>query len=129
MKPKSSTPIDDDDRLTPKEERRLGCSIAQSKSGLNYGPFESGGLSLRAFMKACKRTRRVSIRIPAILYEYLQAEGKRFDMRPGELMATILQIHQFKDRDRQLILLAVEAAASRKSTESRAARPRRRKNP
>ncbi len=113
MKRKSSTPIDDD-RLTPEEEKALAFSIVQSKAGLNYGPFEKDGPSLRAFLQRCQRTRRVNIRVPAILYEYLQTEAKRFGMRPGELMACILQIHQFKDRDRQLILLAVDHAASTK---------------
>ena len=118
MNRKSSTPTDDD-RLTPEDERSLAFSVAQTKAGLTYGPFEKGGLSLRAFMKARERTRRVSIRIPAVLLEYLQTEAKRLGMRPGELMACILQIHQFKDRDRQLILLAVDPAASTKRKNSK----------
>lgn len=113
MKRKSSTPIDDD-RLTPEQETALAFSIVQSKAGLTYGPFEKGGLSLRAFTKVHEGSRRVSIRIPAILHEYLQTEAKRFGMRPGELMSCTLQIHQFKDRDRQLILLAVDRSASTK---------------
>ena len=113
MKRRSSTPIDDH-QLTPEEEKSLAFSIVQSKAGLTYGPFEKGGLSLREFMKVHEGTRRVSIRIPAILHEYLQTEAKRFGMSPAELMSCILQIHQFKDRDRQLILLAVDRAASTK---------------
>jgi hypothetical protein len=118
MNRKSSTPIDDD-RLTPEDERSLAFGVSQGKAGLTYGPFEKGGLSLRAFIKARERTRRVSIRIPAALLEYLQTEAKRFGMRPGELMSCILQIHQFKDRDRQLILLAVDPAASTKRKNSK----------
>jgi hypothetical protein len=113
MHRKSSTPIGDD-RLTPDDERSLAFGVAQGKAGLTYGPFEKGGMSLRAFIKAREQKRRVSIRIPVILLEYLQTEAKRFGMRPEELMSCILQIHQFKDRDRQLILLAVDPAASNK---------------
>jgi hypothetical protein len=113
MNRKSSPPIDDD-RLTPEEERSLAFGVAQGNAGLTYGPFEKRGLSLRAFMKARERTRRVSIQVPAILYEYFQTEANRFGMRSGEFMATILQIHKFKDQDRQLILLAIDAATSAK---------------
>ena len=123
MNRKPSTPIDDE-HLTPEEERQLAFSVAQGRAGLTYGPFASGALSLQAFMKARKRMLRVSIRIPAILYKYLQTEAKRFDMGPGKLMATILQIHQFNDRDRQLILLAVDAAVSTKGKRSRGTRRR-----
>src|SRR5438552_11766255 len=97
MNRKPSTPIDDD-RLTPEEERSLAFAVAQGKAGLSYGPFEKGGMSLRAFMKARERTRRVSIRVPAILHEYLQTEAKRFGMRSGELMATILKFTNSKIR-------------------------------
>jgi hypothetical protein len=76
-------------------------------------------------MKASERTRRVSIRIPSVLYDYLQTEAKRFNLRPGELITTILQVHQFKDRDRQLILLAVDAAVSK---QTRGAATQRRKS-
>lgn len=62
------------------------------------------------------------VKTGADIHEYLQTEAKRFDMGPGEFMATILQIHQFKDRDRQLILLAVDVAASTKGKRSRATR-------
>ena len=127
MNRKSLKPTDDDDRLTPKEERSLAFGIAQGDAGLTYGPFQKGGLSLQAFMKVSRPTRRVSIRIPAVLYEYLQTEAKRFGMRPGELMSTIVETHQFKDRDRQLILLAVEAAVSTKGEISRAVRLRKSK--
>jgi hypothetical protein len=115
MNRKPSTPIDDD-RLTPEEERSLAFAVAQGKAGLSYGPFEKGRLSLRAFMKARERTRRVSIRVPAILHEYLQTEANRFGMTSGDLIATILQIHKFKDQDRQLILLAIGAVTSGKKT-------------
>ncbi len=80
---------------------------------------------MQVFMKVSRPTRRVSIRIPVVLYEYLQTEAKRFGMRPGELMSTIVQTHQFKDRDRQLILLAVEAAVSTKGKKGRATRQRK----
>jgi hypothetical protein len=115
---KTSAPINDD-RLTPEEERQIGFGIAQGEAGLTYGPFEKGGLSMPAFMKACERKRRVSIRIPDVLYEYLQAEAERLGMRPGELMTTILETHQFKDRDRQAILLAVDAARTTRRKRSR----------
>ena|ERR1039457_3587453 len=126
MNRKRAKPINDDDRLTPEEERHVRFGTAQCEAGLSYGPFEKGGLSLGTFMKACKQTRRVSIQIPTILYEYLDTEAKRFGMRPGALMASILQTHHFKDRDRQLILLAVDAAESTKRKRSRA--PRRRES-
>ena len=77
MNRKSFTPLDDD-RLTPEDERSLAFGIAQGNAGLTFGPFEKGGLSLRAFMKAREGSRRVSIQIPAVLFEYLQTEAKRF---------------------------------------------------
>jgi hypothetical protein len=48
-------------------------------------------------------------------------------MRPGELMTTILETHQFKDRDRQAILLAVDAARSTKGKGRDVVRARGRK--
>jgi hypothetical protein len=113
MNRKSVTPLDDD-RLTPEDERSLAFGIAQGNAGLTFGPFEKGGLSLRAFIKARERTRRVSIKVPTILYDYFQTEANRFGMTSGDFMSTILQIHKFKDQDHQLILLAVDAAASAK---------------
>jgi hypothetical protein len=118
MNRKSPAPIDDD-RLTPENERSLAFGVAQGKAGLTYGPFEKGGLSWRAFMKARERTQRVSVRIPAVLLEYLQTEAKRFGLKPGELMSCILETHQFKDQDRQLILLAVDPSASNKRKSSK----------
>jgi hypothetical protein len=46
--------------------------------------------------------------------ENFQVESKRFDLKPGELLATILEVYQLTDRDRQSILLAVDAAVSKK---------------
>src|SRR5258708_36832286 len=108
---RKSQPIDDDDRLTPDQERGLAYSIAQGDAGLMYGPFEKKGLSLQTFLKRSKRTRRVSVRIPAVLFAYLKQEAKRFGMTPEELMVTILETHKFKDRDHQMIMLAVERAS------------------
>jgi len=62
----------------------------------------------------------LSISIPEILSKHLKKEAKRFDMGPEELIATILQTHQFKDEDRQLILLAIEVARSTKKKRRRA---------
>jgi hypothetical protein len=106
-------PIDDDDRLTPDEERGLARGIAQSKAGLTYGPFEKGGISLQTFLKRNEQLRPVAIEIPTVLFDHLKREGKRFGMTPEELMVTILKTHQFKNRDRQMIMLAVDRAARR----------------
>src|SRR5437016_6012062 len=111
---RKSQPIDDE-RLTPEQERGLAFSIAQGDAGLTYGPFDLKALSFKRFLKRSKRTRRVSFRIPEILFDYLAAEAKRFGMTTGELMRTILETHQFKDHDRQLILLAIDAVAQRKT--------------
>jgi hypothetical protein len=108
---RKSQPIDGDDRLTPDEERGLAYGIAQSDAGLTYGPFAKSGLSLQAFLKRSKRTRHVSIRVPMVLFTYVKQEAKRFGMTVEELMVTILETHQFKDRDRQMIMLAVDRAS------------------
>jgi hypothetical protein len=79
---------------------------------------------MQTFMKARERSRRVSIRILQVLFDYFQVEAKRFDMKTGELMAAILEVHQFKDPDRQSILLAVDAAEAKKKKKGRAT-PRR----
>jgi hypothetical protein len=108
---RKSQPIDDDDRLTPDEERGLTYSIAQGDAGLTYGPFGKSGLSLQAFLQRSKRTRHLSIRVPTVLFTYLKQETKRFGMTVEELMVTVLETHQFKDRDRQMIMLAVDHAS------------------
>ena len=88
----------------------MAHSIAQGDAGLMYGPFEKKSLSLQTFLKRSKRTRRASIRIPAVLFTYLKQEAKRFGMTAEELMVAILETHKFKDRDHQMIMLAVERA-------------------
>src|SRR5580704_19422968 len=107
-------PIDEDGRLTPDEERGLAQSIAQGDAGLTYGPFEKKSLSLQTFLKRSKRTRRASIRIPAVLFTYLKQEAKRLGLTPEELMVAILETHQFKNQDRQLILLAIDRASTKR---------------
>jgi hypothetical protein len=108
---RKSQPIDDNDRLTPDQERGLAYSIAQGNAGLTYGPFEKGGISLQTFLTRTEQLRRVAIEIPAVLFDQLKRDGKRFGMTPEELMVTILKTHQFKDRDRQMIMLAVDRAS------------------
>jgi hypothetical protein len=111
---RKSQPIDDDDRLTPDQERGLAYGIAQGDAGLTYGPFETKGLSLQTFLNRSKRTRRASIRIPAVLFTYLKQEAKRFGMTGEELMVAILETHQFKNQDRQLILLTLDRAFTKR---------------
>src|SRR5437762_12292185 len=108
-------PINDDDRLTPDQERGLEHGIAQGDAGLTYGPFEKRGLSLQTFLKRSKRTRRASIRVPAVLFTYLEQEAKRFGMTAEELMVAILETHHFKNQDRQLILLALDRASTKRA--------------
>lgn len=112
MKPKQSH-IDDDDRLTPEEERGIAFGIAQGEAGLTYGPFGKGDISLSRFLKRQEATHRVNLRIPTVLFDYLTREAKRFGMTVSELMTTIIETHQFKDQDRQLILMAVGRRSSK----------------
>ena len=121
-------PIDDDDRLTPDEERGLAYGIAQGDAGLTYGPFEENGLSLRTFLKRSKRTHRANIRIPSVLFTYLKQEAKRFGMTAEELMVAILETHQFKNQDRQLILSALDRTSTKRTNaKSRCTKPRAKK--
>jgi hypothetical protein len=108
---RKSQPIDGNDRLTPDQERDLAFSIVQGDAGLTYGPFGKKGLSLQTFLKRSKRTRSVRVQIPSVLFTYLKQEAERFGMTVEELMVTILETHQFKDRDRQMIMLAVDRAS------------------
>jgi hypothetical protein len=112
-------PLDDDDRLTPEEERGLAFGIAQGEAGLTYGPFEKGGLSMETFFKRSRRSCGVNIRIPTVLFDYLKHEAKRFGMTAEDLIATIVNTHQFKDQDRQLIMLAVERAPPKRPAAGR----------
>jgi hypothetical protein len=125
---------DDDERLTPEEERSIGYGVAEAKAGLTYGPFGKGDISLGMFLKRQKATRRVSLPIPVILYNYLEKETKRFGMTATELMATIIETHRFKDQDRQLILMAMDqrtttAGRKKRTTLQDAARPTQRTTP
>jgi hypothetical protein len=54
---------------------------------------------METFLKRSKRTRRVNIQIPGVLFDYLKREAKRFGMTAEELIATIVETHQFKDQD------------------------------
>lgn len=110
MKLKSKT-IDADDRLTPEEERGLAHGIAQCNAGLTYGPFQKGATPLQIFLKRNKQLQRVHIEIPKILIDHLKKESTRFGMTVDELMVCILETHQLKDRDRQMIMLAADRAS------------------
>lgn len=118
---RKSQPTDDVERLTPDQERKLAYGVAQGDAGLTYGPFGGKGLSLETFLKRSKRTRRVSIRVPAVLLSYLNQEAKRFGLTPEELMVVILETHQFKDRDQKMIMLAVDRASRKSIVVARAA--------
>ena len=117
---KRSSPIDDDDRLSPEEERGLRYSMAQGDAGLTYGPFGKGWRSFEAFLKLTRQKRGVSLRLPAVLVDYLTTEAKRFGMTAPELMAVILQTHQFKNQDSQLIIMAVTRTSRKKPTKPKA---------
>jgi len=112
---RKSAPIDDDDRLTPEQERDLEYSITQGDAGLTYGPFGAKGLSMQTFFKGTRRIRSVTIQVPTVLLTYLRKDAKRFNLTVEELIALIVETHQYKDQDRQLILLAIEAALPQRS--------------
>lgn len=108
------------DELTPEQRREINASIAigeaQAKAGLTYGPFDAIDDMARLLSKAHETKKRISIEIPRVLIEYLEREAKRLGLTAAELIVTILETHQFADRDRQLIIMAIAESTDRFKT-------------